>query len=64
MLWLSVLFFIIMVLAFALIVYMWRIAKQDRLIIQDLYFNDFPEGFGDMRIFSYRIYIGGSFRIN
>ncbi|PJN89978.1 metallophosphoesterase [Bacillus sp. mrc49] len=51
MLWLSVLFFIIMVLAFALIVYMWRIAKQDRLIIQDLYFNDFPEGFGDMRIF-------------
>ncbi|AOH55550.1 metallophosphoesterase [Peribacillus muralis] len=51
MLWVSGVFFIIIVLVFVMVFYMWRTAKQDRLIIQDLYFNDFPEGFGDMRIF-------------
>ncbi|MFJ7746014.1 metallophosphoesterase [Peribacillus sp. NPDC097295] len=41
----------LIVLLFFLVVYMWRVANQDRLIIQDLYFNDFPEGFGEIRIF-------------
>ncbi|WP_285766334.1 metallophosphoesterase [Peribacillus sp. SI8-4] len=51
MLWLAVLFFSMIVLVFVMVFYMWRTANQDRLIFQDLYFNDFPEGFGDIRIF-------------
>ncbi|MED4634013.1 metallophosphoesterase family protein [Peribacillus frigoritolerans] len=51
MLWLSGLFLIIILLSFAMIFYMWRTAMQDRVISQDLYFKDFPEGFGDVRIF-------------
>lgn len=31
--------------------YMWRTAKQDRVIFQDLFFSDFPEDFGEIRIF-------------
>ncbi len=34
-----------------MVFYMWRTAKQDRLLIQDLYFSNFPEGFGEIRIF-------------
>lgn len=63
-LWLSGLFLIIILLSFAMIFYMWRTAMQDRVISQDLYFKDFPEGFGDVRIFLYPIFIGVSLRIN
>ncbi|MCK1991350.1 metallophosphoesterase [Peribacillus muralis] len=51
MLWVSGLFIFIIVVLFVLVFYMWRTAMQDRLIFQHLYFNNFPEGFGDMRIF-------------
>ncbi|MDM5294078.1 metallophosphoesterase [Peribacillus simplex] len=51
MLLVSGLLLVIILLIVATIIYMWRTAKQDRLIFQDLYFKDFPEGFGDMRIF-------------
>ncbi|RRN73012.1 metallophosphoesterase [Peribacillus simplex] len=51
MLLVSGLLLVISLLIVATIIYMWRTAKQDRLIFQDLYFKDFPEGFGNMRIF-------------
>ncbi|MFB7638575.1 metallophosphoesterase [Peribacillus butanolivorans] len=45
------LFLGLILLLLATVIHMWRTANQDRIIFQDLYFNDFPEGFGDVRIF-------------
>lgn len=58
------LFLGLILLLLATVIHMWRTANQDRIIFQDLYFNDFPEGFGDVRIFLYLIFIDGSCRIN
>ncbi|MGE7759421.1 metallophosphoesterase [Peribacillus sp. NPDC097895] len=51
MLLVSGLFLVIILLVVGMVIYMWLTAKQDRLIFQDLFFNDFPEEFGDVRIF-------------